>query len=235
MNVPNATSSRVDAINACRLMDTLVSTPQWQQSIFTDSIQLFPDNLLLEAKHSQAQDPAQRPLDQILSELQGRLNNAQQKLGHFLPKPKDQALATSSSSLRLDKSGLAALNKATKQLMETMDAFQRVFDQDISSHLQNYQRRQQRTEIQGTIPGLGLEARRLNETQRSLGEMLDNIRDIRGAVASLTEPPSRTQKALLDANRGLVHGSDDADVHTMLERLAAMAATLERTLRRINA
>ncbi|KAF9954976.1 hypothetical protein BGZ72_004130 [Mortierella alpina] len=146
----------------------------------------------------------------------------------------DPSLAASSPSLRLDAAGLAALNKATKQLLETMDAFQHVFDQDISSHLQNCQR-QHRTEIQDTIPGLGPEARRLNETQQSLREMLDNIREVRGAVASLTEPTSRTQKTLLEAKRGLVHGSDDSDVDTMLERLAAMAATLQRTLRRMNA
>ncbi|KAF9569214.1 hypothetical protein EC968_002652 [Mortierella alpina] len=115
-----------------------------------------------------------------------------------------------------------------------MDAFQRVFDKDISSRLQNYQL-QHRSEMQDTIPGLGPEARRLNETQRSLREMLDNIRDIRRAVVSLTEPPSQIQKTLLDVKRGLVRGSDDSDVHTMLERLAAMAATLERTLQRINA
>ncbi len=66
-------------------------------------------------------------------------------------------------------------------------------------------------------------------------EMLDNIRDIREAIATLTEPPSRTQTTLLDAEKGLVQGSDDPDVHIMIERLAAMAATLDRTLHRINA
>ncbi|KAG9320567.1 hypothetical protein KVV02_002820 [Mortierella alpina] len=228
----HATSTRVDAINACRLMDTLVSTPQWRQSLFADSIQLFPDNLLMQAKHSQAKDLEQTPLDQILSDLQGLVNNAQKKLGHFLTEdPGLTTTTTLSSSLRLDASGLSALNKATKQLVETMDAFQHVFDQDISSHLQTYPHR---TEPKDTIPGL--EARSLNKTQQSLREMLDNIRNIRGAMESLTDPQtSQTQRTLLDAKRGLVRGSDDSDVRAMLERLAAMAATLERTLRRINA
>ncbi|KAF9961991.1 hypothetical protein BGZ70_008155 [Mortierella alpina] len=235
MNATHATSSHADAINACRLMDTLISTPHWQQSVFTDSIQLFPNSLLTQAKHSQAaQDPEQRTLGQILSDLQGLFDSAQQELGHF--SAKDPGMATSSPSLRLDAAGLTALNKATKHLLRTIDAFQHVYDQDISSRLQHYQQQQQQqqTELQDTVPGLGPEARKLNETQRSLREMLDTIRDIRGAVASVTEPPSQTQKTLLDAKRGLVRGSDDSDVQTMLERLA-MAATLERTLQRINA
>ncbi|KAF9934450.1 hypothetical protein BGZ67_003832 [Mortierella alpina] len=132
-------------------MDTLVSTPQWRQSLCADSIQLFPDNLLMQAKHSQAQDPEQTPLDQILSDLEGLVNNAQKKLGHFLTEDPGLTTTTSSSSLRLDASGLSALNKATKQLVETMDAFQHVFDQDISSHLQT---NPYRTEPKDTIPGM---------------------------------------------------------------------------------
>ncbi|CAO3563986.1 unnamed protein product [Mortierella alpina] len=235
MNAPHATSSRGDAIKACRLMDTLISTPQWHQSVLTDSIQLFSDSLLTQAKHAQAaRDPEQRPLAQILSELQGLLDNAQQELGLF--STKDLELANSSPSLRLDVASLAALNKATKQLLQTIETFQHDFEKDISSRLQHYQQQQHHpTELQDTIPGLGPEARKLNETQRSLREMLDNIRAIRGAVATVTEPPSQTQQSLLLAKRGLVRGSDDSDVQSMLERLAAMAATLERTLQRINA
>lgn len=42
--------SKTDAINASKLMDTILSTPSFHQSLFTDSVQLFPSHILQEAR-----------------------------------------------------------------------------------------------------------------------------------------------------------------------------------------
>jgi len=83
------------------------------------------------------------------------------------------------------------------------------------------------------LPGLGEASRNLNTIQESLLDMTNGIRNIQESVSSLSSPTSSIRADLIQAKKGLLRGSDDSDVETMLDRLLTMSATLETALQRM--
>jgi hypothetical protein len=86
-------NDRVHAMSACRLMDTFISSPDWNRTIFTDSVQLFSDVILLDAQATAAarqQPPAQESrtdqqfLEDLFLELQESLKSTQKELSAIL-------------------------------------------------------------------------------------------------------------------------------------------------------
>lgn len=89
MQDTHGAKDRADAMHACRLMDTLISTPDWSRTIFSDSIQLFSDDVLQEARATIGQLPAQEQTNQQFLEdmflnLQKALEKAQQEVSVIL-------------------------------------------------------------------------------------------------------------------------------------------------------
>lgn len=81
--------TRTDAINACKLMDTVLSTPSYHASLFTDSIQLFPDHILQDARLLSSQpNNNQQPqdLNTIMADLQDLLETTRVEINKVLSK-----------------------------------------------------------------------------------------------------------------------------------------------------
>ncbi|KAF8927776.1 hypothetical protein BGZ47_001952, partial [Haplosporangium gracile] len=83
--------TKTDAINACRLMDTVLSTPSFHQGLFTDSVQLFPDHILQDARpqsynnNSNSQQQTQ-DLNTIMTALQSLLETTRLEIDKALSK-----------------------------------------------------------------------------------------------------------------------------------------------------
>ncbi|KAG0230010.1 hypothetical protein BGX31_006007 [Mortierella sp. GBA43] len=232
-------------MSACRLMDTFISSPDWNRTIFTDSVQLFSDDILLDAQATAAarqQPPAQesrtdqRFLEDLFLELQESLKSTQKELSAILaqsPTLNDPA-SLPSSSLKLNPVILDSLESATTRLLQLMNTFEQSYHQEISPHVQGYHRSRNPggTNERDTVPGLGEAARNMNRTQDTLLSIMDSIRDFQESVSSLSDPSSTTREEIIQARKDLLRGSDDSNVETMLERLLVMSATLEIALER---
>ncbi|KAK3818821.1 MAG: hypothetical protein J3Q66DRAFT_338631 [Benniella sp.] len=251
MQDAHGAKNRADAMNACRLMDTLISTPDLSRTIFSDSIQLFSDDVLQEARATIGQLPAQEQtnqqfLEDMFSELQRALEKTQQEMSIILSQNPNlnakTSLSSSSSpslsspSLKLSPDMLESLREAAGRLVLLMSTFEHSYQQEISLHVANYHRSHNIGNGNGqqdTIPGLGEASRNLNTIQESLLDMTNGIRDIQESVSSLSSPSSSIKADLIQAKKGLLRGSDDPDVETMLDRLLTMSATLETALQRM--
>ncbi|KAF9195065.1 hypothetical protein BGZ50_005286 [Haplosporangium sp. Z 11] len=229
-------------------MDAIVSTPEWNQNIFTNSIQLFPDNILQLANdtmeqqsHLQQQqrpNSKQKSLKDMFTDLEASLQRTRQEIDHLAAKdPSLNTLQTSSSSplLKLDASSLEALNRATERLLRSIATFQEAYDQEISPSLEEYRRHHSSMPLkeQDTVPGLGQAARELNVTHEELLDMLNNIHKIKDSASTLMSSNSQNNVQLSKAKAYLIRGSEDSDIEEMLKRLLQLAATLDRTLYRI--
>lgn len=80
--------------------------------------------------------------------------------------------------------------------------------------------------------GLGEAAKTLRSTQEALFNMMANIRTVQDNMALLTDPSSKTNRALTSVQQDLIRGSGDPGVEAHLDRLYTMSATLERALQR---
>lgn len=81
-------------------------------------------------------------------------------------------------------------------------------------------------------PGLGEAARTLRSTQEALINMMANIRTVQDNMALLSDPSSKTNRAITSVQQDLIRGSGDSGVEAHLDRLYSMSATLERALQR---
>ncbi|KAF9360718.1 hypothetical protein BGX34_007535 [Mortierella sp. NVP85] len=250
MQDAHGAKNRADAMNACRLMDTLISTPDLNQTIFSDSIQLFSDDVLQEARATIGQLPAQEQtnqqfLEDMFLELQRALEKTQQEISIVLSQnpslnakasPSSSSPSLSSPSLKLSPDMLESLREATGRLVLLMSTFEHSYQQEISLHVANYHRSHNIGNGNGqrdTIPGLGEASRNLNTLQESLLDMTNGIRDIQESVSSLSSPSSSIRADLIQAKKDLLRGSDDSGVEAMLDRLLTMSATLETALQRM--
>jgi len=100
MQDAHGAKNRADAMNACRLMDTLISTPDLSRTIFSDSIQLFSDDVLQEARATIGQLPAQEQttnqqfLKDMFLELQKALEKTQQEMSTVLSQVRVTSIRT---------------------------------------------------------------------------------------------------------------------------------------------
>ena len=62
--------------------------------------------------------------------------------------------------------------------------------------------------------------------------MMANIRTVQDNMALLSDPCSKTTRAITSVQQDLIRGSGDPGVETHLDRLYTMSATLERALQR---
>ncbi|KAF9904811.1 hypothetical protein EC991_002315 [Linnemannia zychae] len=144
---------------------------------------------------------------------------------------------TASPSLNMDTSTLSAFDNTFHQLIRAMHAFQESYQQSNSSqHVLEYREQQQRnshlSSEHDTVPGLGDASRTLRSTQEALLNMMENIRTVQETISLLTDPTSKTQRAISHIRRDLICGSGDPGVEEHLDRLYTMSATLERALQR---
>ncbi|KAF9340599.1 hypothetical protein BGZ91_001170 [Linnemannia elongata] len=233
--------TRSDAINACKLMDTVLSTPSLHSSLFTDSVQLFPDHILQDAHLLSSQsNNSQQPqdLNTVMADLQALLETTRVEINKVLSMT--PAWKTTSSSLVMNTSTLSAFDTASHQLIRAMKLFHDSYQQQSTSqHVLVYQQQQQQqqrgphpsSELD-TIPGLGEAAKTLRSTQEALFNMMANIRTVQDNMALLTDPSSKTNRALTSVQQDLIRGSGDPGVEAHLDRLYTMSATLERALQR---
>ncbi|KAF9146787.1 hypothetical protein BG015_011493 [Linnemannia schmuckeri] len=232
--------TKTDAINACRLMDTILSTPSFHQGLFTDSVQLFPNHILQDTRlqnhntNSNSQQQTQ-DLNTIMTGLQSLLETTRLEINKALSK--NPTWKSASSSLEMDTSTLSAFDNASHQLMHAMHTFHNSYQQyNTSQHVLAYHQQQQRgshpSSEQDTIPGLGEAVKVLRSTQEALLNMMLNIRAVQDNLALLTDPSSMTSKAIASVQQDLIRGSGDPGVEAHLDRLYTMSATLERALQR---
>ncbi|KAF9930042.1 hypothetical protein BGZ65_005526 [Modicella reniformis] len=173
MQDTNATNIRADAMNACRLIDALISNPEWNRNIFTDSVQLFSDDILQEVRitttsqlwEQQQQEDAfgsQQPsLQTIFLELQNALERIQQELSVALSQyynlsSSDSSSSLPSTSLTLDSVMLDSLEGATRRLVQSLSSFEHLYQQEISPHVDKYLRLHSVSNLseRDTIPGI---------------------------------------------------------------------------------
>ncbi|KAK3834555.1 MAG: hypothetical protein J3R72DRAFT_452117 [Linnemannia gamsii] len=234
------TESRTDAINSCRLMDTVLSTPSFHQSLFTDSVQLFPDHILQEARHHhESASQKQQDLNTFMTDLLSLVEQTRLEINEALLK--NPAWKTVSPSLEMNTITLSSFDNASHQLVRTMQAFQKSYRQSNSSQnlLEYHQHQQQQQRYssnfsseQDTVPGLGEASRALRSTQEALLNMMSNIRTVQETISLLTDPASQTKKAIAQIQQELIRGSGDPGVEAYLDRLYTMSATFERALQR---
>ncbi|KAG0210246.1 hypothetical protein BGX33_005027 [Mortierella sp. NVP41] len=250
-NTNDNAKTKAEAINACRLMDTVVTTPSWHQSLFTDSIQLFPDHILQEARHfdlqhsktshnrptgtgqQQQQPQQQQDLNIMMAELQSLVERTRLEISEAISK--NPALKSASSSLEMDAAALSSFDTASHKLIRAMNVFQDTYRQTNTSQLvRDYQQQydQHSSTEQDTVAGLGEAARNLRATQGALLDMMTNIHSVQENISLLTDPSSQTQSAIASVQQDLICGSDDPAVEVHLDRLYTMSATLERALQR---
>ncbi|KAF9145617.1 hypothetical protein BGX30_007952 [Mortierella sp. GBA39] len=233
--------TKTDAINACKLMDTVLSTPSFHSSLFTDSVQLFPDHILQDARLlSNQSNNNQQPqdLNTIMADLQALLETTRVEINKALSKT--PAWKAASSSLEMNASTLSAFDTASHQLIRAMNIFHDSYQQhNASQHVLVYQQQRQQQQRgsrpsseQDTIPGLGEAAMTLRSTQKALLNMMANIRTVQDNMALLTDPSSKTNRAITSVQQDLVRGSGDPGVAAHLDRLYTMSATLERAMQR---
>ncbi|KAK3829946.1 MAG: hypothetical protein JOS17DRAFT_775772 [Linnemannia elongata] len=233
--------TRTDAINACKLMDTVLSTPSFHSSLFTDSVQLFPDQILQDAHLLSSQSNSrQQPqdLNTIMADLQALLEMTRVEINKALSKT--PALKAASSSLEMNTSTLSAFDAASHQLIRAMNIFHNSYQQhNTSQHVLVYQQQKQQQQRglhpsseQDTIPGLGDAAKTLRSTQEALINMMANIRTVQDNMTLLTDPSSNTNRSITSVQQDLIRGSGDPGVEAYLDRLYTMSATLERALQR---
>ncbi|ORZ05721.1 hypothetical protein BCR41DRAFT_176436 [Lobosporangium transversale] len=135
------------AVNACRLMDSIMTTPTWNHSIFTDSVQLFSTDLLREAEEPQQKRYHQtisgtKTLETIFSEIQEALYAAQQRLESKLGEvPYNANYISSSISLKLDQNMKASFDRATTELIRSMQKFEELYEQELSQSITAYHHR----------------------------------------------------------------------------------------------
>ncbi|KAF9910478.1 hypothetical protein BX616_010852 [Lobosporangium transversale] len=240
------------AVNACRLMDSIMTTPTWNHSIFTDSVQLFSTDLLREAEEPQQKRYHQtisgtKTLETIFSEIQEALYAAQQRLESKLGEvPYNANYISSSISLKLDQNMKASFDRATTELIRSMQKFEELYEQELSQSITAYHHRHHlcnesgdvtqlssKQQQQETVPGLGEAASSLNMEQNLLLSMLNDTHELQKSLVSLISPSSETQQNIQQAKKDLLRGTDDPDVQSMLDRLKAMTHTLEKSRQRI--
>ncbi|KAF9113402.1 hypothetical protein BGX27_001632 [Mortierella sp. AM989] len=243
----NTSKTHTDAINASQLMDAIVTAPTWNQSIFTDSIQLFPNSVLSETLlHGGPQKPEacqdKRPLSEVSAELQKILKMTRQELmdaSTRTPSNASKSLSLASSSLRLDPTKIEFFDRISIQLVQSMKTFEEAYDQQISSQVAGYydHRFAGDTAIvnrQETIPGLGQAARDLNIAQESMLRTIEEVCGLQESISYLINPSSDIQKWIGQAKEDLLRScSEDSGVQVTLDRLSTMSATLERAQQRI--
>ncbi|KAF9129894.1 hypothetical protein BGW39_003743 [Mortierella sp. 14UC] len=218
-------------------MDTVLSTPSFHQSLFTDSVQLFPDHILQEARHLHSTHPTsqQQDLNAIMTDLLSLVEKTRLQINETLSQ--NPSWKTASPSLEMDASTLSSFDNASHQLVRAMHAFQESYQQSNSSqYILEYRKQQQRnshlSSEQDTVPGLGEASRTLRSTQEALFNMMSNIRTVQETISLLTDPTSKTQKAIAHIQQDLIRGSGDSGVEAHLDRLYTMSTTLERALQR---
>ncbi|KAF9994613.1 hypothetical protein BGZ80_002843 [Entomortierella chlamydospora] len=238
--------THADAMNASHLMDSIVSSPAWNQSIFSDSIQLFPSDLFSEARLSggpeqRKNDYFRRTLSETSAELQESLKKIRLEIVDATARDPSLGLklSPSSSSLRLDPTRIQLFDRASLQLIQSMEAFEDAYNWQISSQIAEYYSRRHSGDAAGvgeqdTIPGLGLAARDLNTAQETMLNIIKNVCDLHESVSCITDPSSETQKSIEQAKKDLLRScSEDSGVQATLDRLSTMSATLERARQRI--
>ncbi|KAF9355767.1 hypothetical protein BGX26_006167 [Mortierella sp. AD094] len=204
--------THADAMNASYLMDSIVSSPAWNQSIFSDSIQLFPSDLVSEAQLSRGpgqrkNDYSGRALSETSAELQESLKKTRLDIMNATTRDPSLAskLSSSSSSLRLNPKRIQLFDRASLQLIQSMEAFEDAYNRQISSHIAGYYSRRHG----------------------------DNVADI-DEQDTIPDPSSETQKSIEQAKKDLLRScSEDSSVQATLDRLSTMSATLERARQRI--
>ncbi|KAF9400309.1 hypothetical protein BGX21_004563 [Mortierella sp. AD011] len=204
--------THADAMNASHLMDSIVSSPAWNQGIFSDSIQLFPSDLLSEARLSggpeqRKNDHFRRTLSETSAELQGSLKKIRLEIVDATTRDPSLGLklSPSSSSLRLDPTKIQLFDRASLQLIQSMEAFEDAYNRQISSQIAEYYSRRHGGDAAGV-------------------DEQDTIPD----------PSSETQRSIEQAKKDLLRScSEDSGVQTTLDRLSTMSATLERARERI--
>ncbi|KAF9200495.1 hypothetical protein BGZ49_009286 [Haplosporangium sp. Z 27] len=235
-----------DAMNASQLLDAIVSVPAWNQSIFTDSIQLFPSNILSEARLYSGPQRLENyygegTFSEISVEIQESLKKTRQDLVDAASQnPKLVSKLPRSSTLSLDPAGLQSFDRASLQLVRSMQDFEDTYNRQMSSHVEEYSSHHLGDSIttikEDTIPGLGQAARDLNVAQEEMLKIIKNVCDLQDSVAQLAGPSSEIQMWIEQAKKELLRSCpEESSVQAMLDRLSAMSAILERARQRITA
>ncbi|KAF9434856.1 hypothetical protein BGZ76_007291 [Entomortierella beljakovae] len=212
---------RNNALNASQLMDSIIISPAWNQNIFTDSVQLFPGEVLGE---SNWQEKFTVGFVELSAKLQETLKNTHQELIEAVGKNASLGsnLHLPSSSLVIDNEKVRLFDKASLQLIQSMETFKKVYQS--SDHGTKSRIRQDDLDEQDSIPGLGQAIRELNIAQDGLLSTVRSVGYLQGSVSSLANSTLGVQQV----KEQLLCSFEDSSVQATLERLTAMSTTLEK-------